>query len=90
VRARERACVWLKRELAGGPRPTADVYAAATAADIPERTLERTKAELRVGSHRTWDHARNRGKWYWYDPDAPWPKAAPFKKPTELPPLDVL
>jgi hypothetical protein len=45
------------------------------------------KGELRVGSHRTWDHVSSRGEWYWYDPDAAWPKDAPFRKPRELPPL---
>src|SRR5437867_3215912 len=80
VRMRERATDWLKRELAAGPRKAADMYAAAAAAGIPERTLERAKHELPACSHRTWDHKLQRGEWYWYDPDAPWPKTAPFKK----------
>jgi hypothetical protein len=87
---RDRAVEWLRRELAGGPRKAADVFAAAAAAGIPERTLERAKAALRASSHRTWDHQESRGEWYWYDPDAPWPKDAPFKKPLELPPLEPL
>jgi hypothetical protein len=90
VRPRERACVWLKGELAGGPRKAADLYAAAAEAGIPEKTLERAKGELGVRSHRTWDHKTSRGEWYWYDPDARWPKPAPFRKPTELPPLPPL
>lgn len=90
VRPRDRAGDWLKRELSCGPRKAADLLAAAAGAGIPERTLERAKAGLRVGSHRTWDHVANRGEWYWYDPDAPWPEDAPFRKPTELPPLPPL
>jgi hypothetical protein len=90
VRARDRATDWLKRELAAGPRKSADLYAAAAAAGIPERTLERAKKELPAGSHRTYDPKERRGEWYWFDPDAAWPADAPFKKPFELPPLDPL
>jgi hypothetical protein len=90
LRARDRAIDWLKRELAGGPRKAADLFAAAAAAGIPERTLERAKAALPARSHRAFDHKADRGEWYWYDPDAPWPKNAPFKKPFELPPLEPL
>jgi hypothetical protein len=84
VRARDRATDWLRRELAGGPRPSADVYAAAAAAGVPERTLERAKAGLRAGSHRAG------GKWYWYDPSLPWPADAPFPEPFGLRGLDDL
>ena len=61
-------------------------------AGIPERTLDRAKRELPAESHRTYDKAEMRGEWYWYDPAAPWPKDAPFKKPNpnELPPLESL
>jgi len=45
---------------------------------------------LGASSHRTWDDDLQRGEWYWYDPDAPWPKSAPFRKPRELPPLPPL
>jgi hypothetical protein len=90
LRVRDRATDWLKRELANGPRKSADLYAAAAAAGIPERTLERAKKELRAGSHRTYDPRERRGEWYWFDPDAVWPADAPFKKPFELPPLDPL
>ncbi|HET6575805.1 MAG TPA: AAA family ATPase, partial [Fimbriiglobus sp.] len=48
VKARDRATDWLRRELSGGPRPAADLYAAAAAAGIPERTLERAKKDLPV------------------------------------------
>ncbi|MFL6114876.1 MAG: AAA family ATPase, partial [Catenulispora sp.] len=87
VRPRDRAGVWLKQELATGPRPAAELYAAAAAAGIPERTLERAKAALGVSSHRTYDYTSGRGEWYWYDPDADWPGDAPFRKPSGLPPL---
>jgi hypothetical protein len=90
LRPQDRAAGWLKRELAGGPRKVADLYTAAAAAGIPERTLDRAKAALKVASHRTYDHKAGRGEWYWYDPSAEWPKAAPFKKPFELPPLEPL
>jgi hypothetical protein len=90
VRAKDRATDWLKRELANGPRKSADLYAAAAAAGIPERTLNRAKKELPAGSHRTYDHRERRGEWYWFDPDATWPADAPFRKPFELPPLDPL
>ncbi len=90
LKTRDRVVDWLKRELANGPRKAADIYAAAAAAGIPEATLKRAKAELPAESHRTYDHRESRGEWYWYDPDAPWPKTAPFKKPYELPPLDPL
>ena len=90
VRPRDRAIDWLKRELAAGPRKTAELYATAAEIGIPERTLDRAKAELPAHSHRTWDHGENRGEWYWYDRDAPWPDNAPFRKPFELAPLDPL
>jgi putative DNA primase/helicase len=87
LKARDRAADWLKRELAGGPIKAADLYAAAVEAGIPERTLFRAKAAVNVSSHRAYDHEEERGEWYWYDPDAEWPKNAPFKKPFEMPPL---
>jgi hypothetical protein len=90
LRPRDRAAEWLRGELAGGPRRSSEVLAAAVAARIPERTLERAKADLRVGSVQT----RRDGvkEWYWYDPSAPWPTDAPVRKPLpgELPPLDDL
>jgi hypothetical protein len=84
MRASERAIDWLRRELAAGPRRAADVYAAAAVARIPERTLNRAKEWLRARSHRVYDHKAGRGEWYWFDPDAAWPKGAPFPKPEEL------
>jgi len=94
LRPRDRAADWLYRELANGPRKTVELVAAATAAGIPERTLNRAKMEVGVKSHL---HVIKGGKtdekkkaWYWYDPCAPWPADAPFKKPspTDLPPLE--
>jgi AAA domain len=90
VKPRDRATDWLARELAGGPRPTAELYAAAAAAGIPERTLDRAKVALGAVSHRAHDHRAGRGEWYWYDPTADWPAETPFKKPFELPPLPEL
>ena len=90
LKMRERAVDWLKRELAAGPRKSADVYAAAAQAGIPERTLERAKQQLPAKSHRTWDEEEQRGEWYWYDRDAAWPEGAPFEKPYQLPPLPPL
>jgi len=88
LRPRDRAADWLGRELAAGPRPAAEVLAAAGAAGIPETTLRQAKADLGVESHRF--SRRDQRAWYWYDPSAPWPPAAPFPKPhgpLELGPL---
>jgi hypothetical protein len=90
LRPRDRAAEWLRGELAGGPRRASEMLAAAVAARIPERTLERAKSDLRVGSVQT---GRDGVKeWYWYDPSAPWPTDAPCRQPIpgELPPLDDL
>jgi hypothetical protein len=90
LKVRDRATDWLRRELAAGPRKAADLFAAAAAAGIPDMTLKRAKADVRAESHRTYDKAAQRGEWYWYDPDAPWPADAPFQKPFELEPLPDL
>jgi putative DNA primase/helicase len=90
VRMRDRACDWLKRALAGGPRTAADLYAAAAKAGIPERSLDRAKQSLGIGSQRIHNRKTDRSEWYWYDSSAPWPQDAPFKKPFELEPLDAL
>jgi hypothetical protein len=55
---------------------------------MPEKTLRRAKTDPRVESYRPYDYKASRGEWYWYDPDAAWPAAAPFRKPRGLPPLD--
>lgn len=88
--AKDRATDWLRRELAAGPRTAADLFAAAAAAGIPEKTLKRAKQGLPAESHRTYDRQASRGEWYWYDPDAPWPADAPFRKPLGLEPLPDL
>jgi hypothetical protein len=90
VRNRERAIDWLKRQLANGPRRAAELHAAAADAGIPEATLHRAKAQLPAESQRIWISEENRGEWWWYDPDAPWPADAPFRKPRELRPLGWL
>lgn len=74
--------------MANGPRKAVDVYAAAAGAGIPDRTLERAKAELGVGSQQV--KGKHGNEWWWFDPAAPWPKKAPFKKPFELPLLPPL
>jgi hypothetical protein len=86
---RDRAADWLHRELARGPRKVTELLAAAAEAGIPDRTLERAKAELRVKAQFVHSRGGERA-WYWYDPCAPWPADAPFQKPFELPPLDPL
>lgn len=88
LRARDRATNWLRDQLAHGPRKASDLLTAAAEANIPERTLDRAKAELGARSHRIAEGGAN--VWYWYDPAAPWPADAPFKIPKmyDLPPLD--
>jgi hypothetical protein len=56
-------------------------------AGIPERTRKRAKEELPVRSHKDYDWVKKRGEWWWYDPAAPWPKKAPFARPSEEPPM---
>ena len=65
---RERATEWLREFLAAGPRRAPDVYGAAHASGIPDRTLNRVKAAVGVRSE-----ARNCGgkvEWWWSDPAA--------------------
>jgi len=89
LRPRERAIEWLRKELANGPRKSSEIMAVAIAGAIPERTLLRAKVELRVQSKQV--HFKAGGhEWYWYDPAAPWPESAPFRKPYEFPPLPEL
>lgn len=85
---RDRAAVWLTNELRNGPRPAAEVLRAAAAAGIPERTVQRAKKDAQVSSRRATRNGRT--EWYWYDPSAPFPPDAPFRKPFELPPLPDL
>jgi hypothetical protein len=82
LRMRDRAAAWLTVQLASGPRKATELYAAAAEAGIPERTLDRAKAELHVGSRKATLFKEKRSAWYWFDWDAPWPKDAPFPKPT--------
>ena len=83
----EWAALWLHQQLAAGPRPSSEILAAAAEAGIPERTLQRAKSDACVKSHQV--ALKNDERiWYWYDPSAPWPKDAPFKRPFELEPLE--
>lgn len=88
LRPREKAIEWLRLQLANGPRKSSEIMALAAAGAIPERTLLRAKSELRVTSKQV--HFDDGHEWYWYDPAAPWPENAPFRKPYELPPLPDL
>ncbi len=85
---KERAAVWLANELRSGPKPAAEVLRTAAEAGIPEKTVQRAKQAVRVESKRV--VANGKTEWYWYDPSAPFPPDAPFKKPFELPPLPDL
>ena len=55
---------------------------------FPERTLDRAKAQLHIGSRKAY-FKKNATAWNWFDWSAEWPKDAPFPKPTpgELPDL---
>jgi hypothetical protein len=88
LRARDRASAWLLARLAGGPRRAAELIAEAAEAGIPEKTLRRAKLEAEVCGQQIAEGRAN--VWYWYDPEAPWPANAPFRKPRELAPLDPL
>jgi hypothetical protein len=92
LRARERASDWLRGELAAGPRKAGDILAAAAAANIPEATLRRAKADLGVKAKQVHDHKVQQSEWYWYDPSAAWPADAPFRQPRpwDLEPLGEL
>ena len=70
LRPRDRASDWLRRELANGPRKAAELLTVAAEAGIPETTLRRAKADLRVEAHQV--YREDERTWYWYDPTAPW------------------
>ncbi len=84
VKARERAIDWLRCELANGPRLRAELFVLAAEAGIPERTLERAGSALPARSHQVYRKQSDTRDRYWYDPNAPWPLDAPFKKPQEM------
>jgi hypothetical protein len=65
-RPRQRAVEWLRAQLANGPRKAADVIAAATAAGIAERTLDRVKKDLRVQARQV--RRDGQKEWEWSDP----------------------
>lgn len=66
---RERAVEWLRGFLAPGKRRAIEVQEAASAAGIPQRTLERAKQMAAIKS----EAVRTDGKieWWWRDPAAP-------------------
>jgi hypothetical protein len=92
LRPRDRAAEWLHQQLEFGPRRAMELRAAAAEAGIPERTLHRAKAELGVQSHRVSRQGTGgEHEWFWYDPAAPWPANAPFRRPrSRLEPLGTL
>jgi hypothetical protein len=55
---------WLSGYLAGGPKPTEKIKAAAAAAGIKERTLENAKAKLSAPAEKLGE------KWFWGLPGA--------------------
>ena len=67
-RPRERAVEWLRAELENGPRPAAELYAAATAVGIAGRTLDRAKQAAGVVSRRVQQGADR--SWIWSNPDS--------------------
>jgi hypothetical protein len=71
------AVEWLMEFLRAGPRPAVDVYEAAVAAGISERTLERAKGPAGVESRLVTDPATGRQRWKW----------RLFETPSYLPPL---
>lgn len=89
AKPKDRAIDWLIRELAAGPRKVIELFAAAAAVGIPEATVKRAKADLKLSSHRV-QKVGCAAEWYWYDESAPWPANAPFAKPWSLPPLPDL
>jgi hypothetical protein len=91
LKPRDRAGMWLHAELRNGPRRATELFTAAAEAGIPEKTLKRAKEMMQVQSHQV--RQKGRAEWYWYDPDAPWPANAPFRRPfqlSDLPPLPPL
>jgi len=82
----------------GGPWPgnldsALKFNGAAAEAGIPDRTLQRAKDWFGVRSHRFVHRKTKQAEWYWYDPDAAWPKDFPWDRPYEpelLPYLDPL
>ena len=76
-RPRDRAAAWLRLRLADGPRPATELTDAACRAGIPERTLHRAKAAVKIRAVQRGRDGRN--VWVWYDPEVtpevpdPWP-----------------
>ncbi|HEX3149196.1 MAG TPA: AAA family ATPase [Gemmataceae bacterium] len=73
------ASEWLVATLKDGPRPATEVIAAALAADISEKTLQRAKEQVRVESKLVADKQTGVKRWLWklwkppFDmPEMPW------------------
>jgi hypothetical protein len=65
-RPRQRAAEWLRQFLADGPRRAPEIIAAAQAAGIHVRTLERAKTTAGVVSEQK--VSRGKTEWWWRDP----------------------
>jgi hypothetical protein len=87
LQPRDVAVNWLIDQLARGPRQAVELYQAAAEARIPERTLRRAKIDVKVKAQLV-VLPDDRRVWYWYDPAAPWPKDAPFKRHDDGPMFD--
>ena len=59
------ATEWLMEYLRGGPRPAVEVYEAAVARGISERTLERAKGPAQVQSALVTDPGTGQKQWEW-------------------------
>ena len=78
---RDRASLWLTRELADGPRKVTELLAAAADIGIPEVTLRRAKDAVGARAHQV--HFKNGGRaWYWYDACAPGPRTPRSRSPS--------
>jgi hypothetical protein len=86
TRSRERACEWLRQFLAKGSRRAPEVVAAARAAGIPDRTLDRVKAATGVVSEAK--TCAGKIEWWWSDPAGDRARGAGHGLPP-LPQLDA-
>lgn len=83
-----RAINWLLEALNDGPRPAIDLLAAARAAGIAERTLERAKFHLQVESQVHREKNGTLRTWMWHPPEDP-PDLSFLSPLPDLPPFDV-
>lgn len=61
----ERAADWLRRYLEPGPKPTSEIYRAATEAQISQSTLYRARRHLGLESASHWHPERHARIWTW-------------------------